>query len=171
MQNSDVYVASGLIAISESWTYRSLAEHLRVSVPLVQRSLKRLAEADLYEEKSRRMHAPDFDEFAVHGLRFVAPAKLGPVVSGVPAAWAAEPLAGRVKSPEPLPPVWPHPLGSVRGHALTPLHGAAPDAVHWFPELGRVLAVLDALRFHDRRVRKVAQEELGRLLRRYAGGR
>lgn len=171
MNESDLYIASGLLAAPPNWTFRSLAEHLRIAVPLVQRSLKRLAASGLYEPDLRRLHAPNFEEFAVHGLRFVAPARLGPVVSGVPAAWAAAPMLGRIADPDALPPVWPHPLGSSRGHEFRPLHKGAAEAVQWFSRLGEVLAIVDSLRFNDRRVRAVAGELLGIALREYASGR
>lgn len=171
MNESDLYIASGLLASSGAWTFRSLAEHLRVAVPLVQRSLKRLGEAGLYDSGARRLHAPNFEEFAVHGLRFVAPVRLGPVVSGVPAAWAAPPMRGRISDLDALPPVWPHPLGSVRGHEFRPLHNGAVEAVQWFSRLGEILAVIDSLRFSDRRVHTVAAELLGEILREYASGR
>ncbi|MBS1882717.1 MAG: hypothetical protein JSS97_07140 [Actinobacteria bacterium] len=41
---------------------------------------------DLYSPDRRWVHLPHFEEFAVHALRFLAPAQLGALVSGVPAA-------------------------------------------------------------------------------------
>lgn len=154
---SDLYVLGGLLAGDGDWTYRSLAERLAVPHPVVQRALGRAQAADLYLPERREIHRPHFEEFTVHALRFVAPLQLGAVVSGVPAAWAADPMAKRIRSSggDP-PPVWPHALGRVRGQALEPLHPGAPDAVENWPELGEVLAILDSLRAGDVRVRAVA---------------
>lgn len=168
----DIYVLAGLLAEDGRWSYRSLAERLRVPHPVVQRALARAQDADLYSGERREVHAPHFEEFAVHALRFIAPGRLGPLTPGLPAAWAAEPMASviRVSGEEP-PPVWPDARGKVRGQAVEPLHPAAPAAVVDWPELGEALALLDSLRAGDARIRQAAEELLGRVLREQAGGR
>ncbi|HEX6153347.1 MAG TPA: hypothetical protein VFZ19_07480 [Solirubrobacterales bacterium] len=172
VKGPDIYVLSGLLAHDEEWSYRSLAERLRVPHPVVQRALSRAQEPDLYSADRREVHVPHFEEFAVHALRFVAPAQLGALVPGVPAAWAAEPMASAIRSSgEEPPPVWPYARGQVRGQAIEPLHPAAPEAVEGWPELGEILALLDSLRVGDPRVRRVAGELLMGLLRERAGER
>jgi hypothetical protein len=166
LKASDIYVLTGLVAQEEDWTYRSLAYRLHVPHPVVQRALSRALEADLYSTERREVHVPHFEEFAAHALRFLAPVQLGPLVPGVPAAWAAEPMAGAIRPSrdEPLP-VWPHARGRVRGQAIEPLHAAAPEAVEDWPRLKEILAVLDSLRAGDPRVRKVAGDLLSKMLR------
>lgn len=166
IKKSDIYVLSGLLAHDEAWSYRSLADRLHVQHPVVQRAVERAKGADLYSADRREVHVPHFEEFALHALRFVAPARLGALVPGVPAAWAAEPMASAIRSSgnEP-PPVWPYAQGRVRGQAIEPLHSSAPEAVDGWPELGEVLALLDSLRAGDARVRKVAGDLLSRMLR------
>lgn len=172
VRKSDIYVLSGLLAQDGDWSYRSLADRLHVPHPVVQRALARAQDADLYSPKRREVHAPHFEEFAVHALRFVAPAQLGALMPGVPAAWAAEPMAGAIHSSgEEPPPVWPYAKGRVRGQAIEPLHPAAPEAVEGWPELGEILALLDSLRAGDPRVRRVAEDLLVPLLRERAGER
>jgi len=167
LASSDIYVLVGLSCVdSESWTYRSLAEYLRVPVSLVQRSLRRAAESGLYLPASRTVHRPNLGEFLVHAGRFVAPARLGAVVPGVPAAWAAPPLSSLiVESGDELPPVWPSANGRVRGQALEPLHAAAPAAASLHAELAELLAVVDSLRAGDLRVRTVAGRVVADMLR------
>lgn len=158
---ADIFVLSGILAREGEWTYRSLADDLRVPHPVVQRALTRAQSADLYAPQARRVHIPHFQEFAVHALRFVVPGELGAIVPGMPAAWAAEPVSRAIRSAgEELPPVWPYARGQVRGQALEPLHPAAPEAVDGWPELGELLSILDSLRAGDVRVRIVAQELL-----------
>lgn len=170
VKDSDIYVLSGLLAHREKWSYRFLADRLRVSHSVVQRALARAQDADLYSPERREVHVPHFEEFAIHALRFVAPAQLGALVPGVPAAWAAEPMAGAIHSSgEDPPPVWPYARGRVRGQAIEPLHPAAPAAVEGWPELGEILALLDSLRAGDSRVRRVTEDFLMSLLSERAG--
>ncbi len=166
VKESDIYVLGGLLAHNETWSYRLLADRLHVPHPVVQRALERAKVADLYSVDRREVQRPHFEEFALHALRFVAPARLGALTPGVPAAWAAEPMAGAIRSSgdEP-PPVWPYALGRVRGQAIEPLHSAAPEAAEDWPEFGEVLALLDSLRVGDARVRKVAGALLSKTLR------
>jgi len=166
IKDADIYVLSGLLAQGEDWSYRSLADRLHVPHPVVQRALARAQAAGIYSRKAREVHFPHFEEFAVHALRFVAPAQLGALAPGVPAAWAAEPMASAIHSSgkEP-PPVWPSARGDVRGQTIEPLHGAAPEAVEDWPELGEILVLLDSLRVGDPRVRSVAEELLVKKLR------
>jgi hypothetical protein len=162
----DIYVLSGLLAQDERWSYRSLAERLRVPHPVVQRALARAQGADLCSADRREVHLPHFEEFALHALRFVTPAELGALVPGVPAAWAAEPMASAIRSSvEEPPPVWPYAGGRVRGQAIEPLHPAAPEAVEGWSELGEILSLLDSLRAGDARVRNVAGGFLSERLR------
>lgn len=161
LQPSDIYVLCGLVAADDpSWTYRDLAKRLEVPHPLVQRALARAQEAGLYSAERRRVHRPNLEEFLLHGLRFLVPAKLGAVVPGIPAAWAAPPVSRRVREPGDLPPVWPVADGRVRGQALTPLHKSAVSAVNAFPHLSELLAIVDSLRAGDPRVRSVAAKML-----------
>ncbi|MEK6327802.1 MAG: hypothetical protein AABM66_09835 [Actinomycetota bacterium] len=52
----------------------------------------------------------------------------------------------------------------MRGNSLEPLHPNAPEAARRDPELGAKLALLDALRLGDGRIRKMAADELRRRL-------
>lgn len=161
LQPSDIYVLCGLTAVDgASWTYRDLAKRLGVPHAMVQRALGRAQEAGLYLSESRRVHRPNLEEFLLHSLRFVAPAKLGGVVPGVPAAWAAPPVSRRIRESGDLPPVWPAADGRIRGQALPPLHESAVSAVKGFPRLGELLAIVDSLRAGDPRVRSVAAKML-----------
>jgi hypothetical protein len=166
LQPSDIYVLCGLLTSDDdAWTYRQLAGKLGLPHPLVQRALQRAEEAELYASESRQVHRPNLEEFLLHGLRFLAPAKLGAVVAGVPAAWAAPPMSGVIRESGDLPPVWPAAEGRVRGQALTPLHKAAVKAAEETPQLGELLALVDSLRAGDVRVRSVAAKMLTQLLR------
>lgn len=168
-----MYVITGLVAAhAEPWTYRDLAGRLGVPVPLVQRSLKRCEAVELYRPTVREVHLPNLEELLLHAIRFIAPVQLGELVSGVPAAWAAEPMAGRiVQAGSEPPPVWPAATGTVRGQALRPLHQAAVSAAARDPRLAAWLSVVDSLRAGDRRVSSVAADLAGEWIREAARAR
>lgn len=168
----DIFVLSGLLTHHGAWTYRQLAAELHVPHSVVQRALDRAEQAGLYSESRRAVHLLYFEEFAFHALRFLAPASLGPIVSGIPAAWAVPPLSERIYSSDEPPPVWPAAIGRVaRGQALDPLHPAAVDAAPERPELSELLCLLDGLRAGDARVRGVATDLLSDRLRTFAPAR
>lgn len=161
LKGEDIVVLLKLVDESPHWTVRTLADETTIPRTVVHRAIKRLAEAGLFNEQLRRVNISQSEEFLLHGLRYVFPARLGGPSLGVPTAWAAEPLASHIVSPrDELPPVWPHALGEHRGLALAPLHGSAVEASRRDPQLGERLALVDALRIGGQRVRGVAAELL-----------
>jgi hypothetical protein len=141
------------------WTYAALGESLGMSASQVHRSVQRAAAAGLAIIRSRGHWAPvrpALLEFAVHGVRYVWPAQLGPVKRGVPTSFGTEPLASRLTVREGDAPVWPHPSGTHRGPSMQPLTRSAPTAALADPALHRLLALLDALRTGRARERALA---------------
>jgi hypothetical protein len=59
--------------------------------------------------------------------------------------------------------VWPHPDGDTRGLSLKPLYRSAPDAALRDRRLYMWLALTDALRTGDARVRTLAAAEVSKL--------
>jgi DNA-binding transcriptional MocR family regulator len=167
---TDIYVLAGVLAgRDEKAPLREFASELHVDHTLVHRSLKRAERAGLYRKADKQVNRANFEELIVHAARFIAPAALGPLTRGVPAAWAAEPISRRIRQArdEP-PPVWPDAEGRVRGQALDPLHLAAARASQDNPALAELLSIIDSLRAGDARVREVAAGELRAALRRSA---
>lgn len=159
LQPSDVVVLFALMSQHDSWTLRSLADRLGVQHSKIQRALDRLAEAGLYDPDRRQVIPHAAEEFVEHALRYLHPAREGPVVRGVPTAWAASPLRGEIVSDD-LPPVWPDPEGNVRGQAVKPLDGRLPALARDWPEVAELAALADALRLGDARSRAAAQRHL-----------
>ena len=93
-------------------------------------------------------------------MRFVFPGRPLGEARGEVTAWAASPLRELLASADPLPPVWPTADGTVRGLALEPLHPGAVVAARRNPLTGERLALLDALRAGDARIRGLAAEQL-----------
>ena len=164
---TDIYILAGVLTSDrEAWTLRELARELHVDHTLVHRVLKRAEAANLYRASSKQVNRANFEELVSHAGRFVAPAQLGGLTRGIPAAWAAEPISTVVRqSEQEPPPVWPDAFGAVRGQALEPLHVAAVKASQETPSLASLLSIIDSLRAGDIRVRDVAAKELHKTLR------
>jgi len=159
MQSSDVLVLFALMEQDEPWTLRSLAARLGVQHSKVQRAVDRLAESGLYDAERRRVIPHAAEEFLEHALQYLDPVQLGPVVRGVPTAWAAAPLSDEIID-EGLPPVWPDPKGKVRGQSVAPLDARLPILFESWPEVAELAALADALRLGDSRSRSAARKHL-----------
>jgi hypothetical protein len=161
LKGEDVVVLLKLIDSAPDWTVRTLAEETGIPRSGVHRALKRLGAARLLDERRRRVNVSQAEEFLIHAVKYVFPAVLEGESRGTATAWAAEPLVGHIASPPgTLPPVWPDAEGTQRGLVLRPLHGAVPVAARRDPALGERLALVDALRLGDARIRGIATKLL-----------
>ena len=169
LKGEDVVVLLKLSDSAPGWTVRTLAEETGIPRSVVHRALKRLAAAGLLDERHRRVNVSQAEEFLIHAVKYFFPAVEEGESRGVPTAWGAEPLASRIASPpSTLDPVWPDAQGRRRGLAVRPLHDSVPGAARRDPELGERLALVDALRLGDARIRGVAAELLTNRLERLA---
>ena len=168
LNGQDVVVLLKLAGHGEAWTVRSLEADLGMSRAGVHRSLQRLSAASLYDLERRRANVSQAEEFLVHAVKYLVPPELNGETRGVPTAWAAPPLADELAPQNDLPPVWPDPHGRQRGIAVTPLHPAVPGLAQRDPDLAERLALVDAIRMGDARIRNLAAELLGQRLARRA---
>ena len=144
-----------------------VANDLSLSPSEVHGAIRRLRE-------SRLLHGPGLkdrpnvsalEEFLIHGLKYAFPAEHGEVTRGIPTSYAAEPLKSEIAISNNLPPVWPWPEGDTRGVGLEPLYRKVPRAALRDSELYQLLALVDAIRDGRASERKIAEEDLVRLLR------
>lgn len=142
-------------------TIRDIAAALEVSKTLVGRSVQRLRAQSLVVEEGdrRRLNRIMLRELFVHGVRWIAPARLGKVVLGMPTAHAASPLAERLPG-DPDPVVIPLEEGPMRGRSVTPIHPCAGKAASKDRKLHELLAIVDGIRIGNAREREVATTEL-----------
>jgi hypothetical protein len=160
LNGQDIVVLLKLAGHGEDWTVRSLEADLGIPRAGVHRSLQRLATAGLYDLDRRRTNLSQAEEFLVHAVKYLFPPELGGETRGIPTAWAAPPLMNELAPQNDLPPVWPDPKGRQRGIAVAPLHPAAPELARRDPDLAERLALVDAIRMGDARVRGVASKLL-----------
>lgn len=168
LNGQDVVVLLKLAGYGEDWTVRSLAAELGMSRAGVHRSLRRLSAASLYDLERRRANISQAEDFLVHAVKYLFPPQMNGETRGVPTAWAAPPLADELAPQSDQPPVWPASHGRQRGIAVAPLHPAAPGLAERDPALGERLALIDAIRMGDARVRSLAAELLSQRLTRPA---
>lgn len=160
LKGEDIIVLLRLMAGSSAWTVRSLEAEIAIPRSVIQRSLVRLEQTGLLEDRRRRVNVGRAEELLVHAVKYIFPPVRGGETRGVPTAWAAPPLRDKLVDSGELPPVWPDPMGSVRGIALEPLYGAAPEISRRDPALTELLTLTDGLRVGDARVRGIAEELL-----------
>lgn len=145
-----------------------MALELSISSSEVHAALKRLVLSRLVssDANGNRPVLEAVEEFLVHGVKYVFPARRGEVTRGVPTSHAAPPLNKEIDSGSELPPVWPFPEGKQRGVSLEPLYRTAPATALRDPLFYEMLALIDAIREGRARERKLAEKALIERVRR-----
>tara|TARA_R110002073_G_scaffold245044_10_gene407656 strand:+ start:5564 stop:6067 length:504 start_codon:yes stop_codon:yes gene_type:complete len=159
MHAQDVVVALKLAFAPEGLSYAALADELGLSASQVYAAVKRAEGAGLLVAGSRTVNKQALIEFLVHGLKYVFPAKRGPIVRGMPTAHSAPPLNETIID-DGTPVVWPDPKGTVRGESIEPLHKGVPKAAKLDERLYQSLSLIDAIRTGRARERKIAAQKL-----------
>lgn len=159
LKGQDVVLLLRLIGDADIGSTQRLADATGLSLATAHRALHRLSAAGLYDLRRRRVPEAAAEEFLVHAVKYLFPPVRGTETRGVPAAWAAPPLSTEIAD-DSLPPVWPHPTGSRRGIALEPLHPTVPELALVDDDLAHRLALVDAIRAGDARIRRLAEEAL-----------
>lgn len=165
LKPQDVLVLLRLAGDPSTWTFKTLAAELGLSVSEAHAALERAAASGLYDPKKRKVREHALVELAVHGIPYVFPARRSARCRGIPTAHSAEPLSGKFVIDDDDCLVWPDPEGTAFGDGLEPLYRSAPEAARKNPKLHRRLALLDALRVGRVRERKMAAEALDKELR------
>ncbi len=163
MQSQDIIIALKLAFNSEELSYAKLGEQLGLSASQVHAAVRRSEAAGLLLPGARKVNRGALIEFLVHGLKYVFPAKRGPVVRGMPTAHSAPPLNATIVG-DGSALVWPDSEGVVRGESIEPLHKIVPIAAKRDNALYESLALVDAIRVGRARERKLAIKKLEAML-------
>ncbi len=147
-----------------AWRHVDLAEALGLSQTEVSFALERCRASGFLDQSKKRVLRSALIEFLAHGVKYVYPARPGPLCRGIPTAHSAPPLSKRIVSEENDQYVWAHSEGEMRGQAIEPLYESAPEAARKDPELHELLALVDALRVGRARERALALAELEKRL-------
>jgi hypothetical protein len=154
----DVVLAIRLLR--SSGTLQEIAAELSVAPSQVHAALGRLRLAGLLRAEGRATNSRALGELLLGGVRYVFPARRGPLVEGIPTAYSAPPLAALFDAVDVV--VWPAPKHgqAVRGFGITPLYPKAPALLERAPDTYQLLSIVDALRIGEPRVRSLARTEL-----------
>ena len=156
----DVYILLKLCCDNDDWTFRTLSQEIFVSVSQIHLGLKRAETAGLFSSSKRRPNRAALKEFLIHGVRYAYPVEKGPLVIGMPTAYAAPPLSDLIVAATSPPSVWPFAEGKQMGYTVEPLHILAPKAALLDARFYEILALVDALREGRARERKLAEKEI-----------
>ncbi len=164
----DVVVALKLCLNAPPQSYADLGQSLGMSASEVHAAVRRLADARLIDPENKEVRREALRNFLIHGVPYAFPASLKEVTRGMPTAWAAPAMVGKLSSTEQLPPVWPDPEGRVQGTSVQPLYPSVPHAARNDPELYDLLSLVDALRVGRARERNLAEKEISERLSAHA---
>ena len=161
-----------VIANRSSTTFDTLSVELSMSGSEVFSGVKRAAICGLLVARLGGGAAARFEpvfpairEFLGHGIRYVFPAEIGRPVRGILTAMDAPFLRDRLPpAAGDLPMVWPDSEGDTRGLSFKPLYRTVPAVAKRDRALYEWLALADALRLGEARVRTAAAECLDRKL-------
>lgn len=180
MKGQDILVLLKLISLDarlqragapdlDPYSVRSLAEALGVSKSEIGNSLNRSLNSGLAikDRSSGRpiVNVSAVSDFIKSGLKYVFPAKPGPLSRGVATGFAAPVLKGKLMSAGETKFVWPDAEGADSGQSVEPLFKSVPFAIRDDERLYAFLALVDAIRLGNPREASVARTELDSRLR------
>ena len=158
----DIAILLKLVAMgARKWRHIDLVAALCLSQTEISFALNRCRTVGFLDSSKKKVMKAALLEFLIHGLKYVFPARPGPVSRGIPTAHSAAPLAGRIVSSENDIYVWPSDKGRARGQSIEPLYDKAPLAAERDPALYELLALVDAVRAGRAREQALAVRELG----------
>ena len=157
------------LVADDAFSVRALEESTGISKSEVSHSLRRCLEVGLAKAERGsgipRANTRALLGFVTNGLKYVFPARPGPLVRGIPTAHAAPVLAGRLLSAGEHVHVWEDAHGSVQGQRVDPLYKSVPRAVRRDPDLYAMLALVDSIRLGQERESALAGTLLAQYLR------
>lgn len=166
MRPQDIAVLLKIIMSHKGWKSKDISNSLLISPSEISYSLQRSVLSGLLDVSKQKVMRNALTDFIRFGLPYVFPAIKGPVARGIPTAYAAPVMAGRIVVTEFL--VWPHPEGTVRGETIAPLYPNAADAALKDEKLYALLALIDVMRLGKVREREAAMKLLKQIIGKHA---
>ena len=153
---------------ADQYSVRSLAAITGISKTEIGASINRSIEVGLarHSHGLQRLEINNkaLLEFISYGIRYVFPAKPGPIVRGMITSFQAPGLEGLLTSMSEYVYVWPDAQSNDLGQEILPLYKTAPFAARNDVRLFQSLALVDAIRIGGAREISIAKSELKRRL-------
>lgn len=170
MKSQDILLMLKLIGMEKSGAYEAdySVRHLElltgISKSELSAALNRCIQVGL-AARDRQSGIPKINRkallgFLLHGIKYVFPVKPAELVRGIPTAFAAPVMEGKVMSAGDVINVWPDPSGNAKGQAIKPLYKSAPTAAKADSKLYELLALVDAIRIGNSRETELATQLL-----------
>jgi hypothetical protein len=157
----DIAILLKLVSLGDrKWRHIDLVASLGLSQTEISFSLNRCRTVGFLDSAKKKVMKVALLEFLVHGLKYVFPARPGPVSRGMPTAHSAAPLARSIVASADDNYVWAYDNGRVRGQSIAPLYDKAPLAAEKDKALYELLALVDAVRAGRAREQALAVREL-----------
>lgn len=157
----DIAILLKLVALGDKkWRHMDIVSALGLSQGEISFSLNRCRTVGFLDSTKKKVMKAALLEFLVHGLKYVFPARPGPVSRGLPTAHSAAPLAKHIVAATEDTYVWPYENGRSRGQSIEPLYEKAPQAAEKDKALYELLALVDAIRAGRAREQAMAMREL-----------
>lgn len=148
MRPQDVIILLKLAIVGDEGSrIKDLSLNLYISASEVSESINRSSIAGLLLPNSRVVNKEPFLKFLEHGLQYVFPAQLGPVMKGIYTAHSESSLYLSFSSEEKL--VWADDMGKERGQSILPLYPTVIKAVKKDRILYKLLALCDIIRLGE----------------------
>jgi hypothetical protein len=161
--------AESISEYPDPYSVRALEESTGISKSEVSGSLRRCAALGLLKPArgtgQPQVNTRELYDVLAHGLKYFFPARPGALRRGIPSAFAAPVLAGKLMTAGEHIYVWEDGLGKELGQRVEPLYKSVPYAVRKDPELYALLALIDSIRLGQAREAGLARQMLEQRLR------
>jgi hypothetical protein len=172
MKSQDILLLLKLLSMEKSesvdqetdYSVRQLEILTGISKSELSAAINRCIHAGLavrdHETNKPRVNRKALLGFLLHGIKYVFPVKPAELVRGIPTAFAAPVMAGKMMSAGDVINVWPDATGKNKGQSITPLFKSVPEAAKADPKLYELLALVDAIRIGNARETQLATQLL-----------
>lgn len=172
MKSQDILLLLKLLSMEKSesdgleqdYSVRQLEGLTGISKSELSAALNRCIAAGLavrdMETNKPRVNRKALLGFLLNGIKYVFPVKPAEIVRGIPTAFAAPVMTGKMMSAGDLIHVWPDATAKDKGQAIAPLFKSVPAATKVDSKLYELLALVDAIRIGNARETQLATQLL-----------
>jgi len=166
LKPQDIVILLKIIALGNTkWHNKDISGSLNISAPEVSKSLDRCVTAGLIDTDKKKVIRQALFEFIEYGICYVFPFQPGCIMKGIPTS-IGHPFMKSIFDTRHVY-VWPSEDSDVRGFSIEPLFPSVTKAVKNDDVLYKQLALVDVLRSGKPEEKKVAIQELRRIIAPY----